>query len=62
VLDKDGDMWRVRHDGMTGWAAEEYLSKHTDETDEVDDAPHTTLVRDDGTMILLGGRWRVAED
>lgn len=62
VLDKDGDMWRVRYDGMTGWAAEEYMSMHTDETDTENAAPHTTLVREDGTMIVLSGRWRVAED
>lgn len=62
VYETGEDMWRVAYDGKVGWAVSEYLSRHTDDTDPVDDAPHTALIRDDGMMILLAGRWRVAED
>lgn len=62
VYETGESMWRVGYGGQIGWAAAEYLTKHTDDTDDVNDAPHTALIRDDGTMIHLAGRWRVAED
>ena len=62
VYETGEDMWRVAYGGVTGWAANEYLSRHTDASDEADDAPHTALIRDDGTTIILAGRWRVADD
>ena len=62
VYEMGENMWRVGYGGQIGWAAAEYLTKHTDDTDDVNDAPHTALIRDDGTMIHLAGRWRVAED
>ncbi|MBP3657589.1 MAG: SH3 domain-containing protein [Clostridia bacterium] len=62
VLETGEDMWRVAYGGVTGWAASEYLSRHTDASDDKDDAPHTALIRDDGTTIILAGRWRVADD
>lgn len=62
VYDTGESMWRVGYGGQIGWAAAEYLTRHTDSTDGVNDAPHTSLIREDGTTILLAGRWRVAED
>lgn len=62
VFEVGESMWRIGYGGQIGWSLAEYLTKHTDDTDEVNDAPHTALIRDDGTMIHLAGRWRVAED
>lgn len=62
VYETGESMWHVGYGGMIGWAAAEYLTKYTDETDEMNDAPHTALMREDGTVIHLAGRWRVAED
>ena len=60
----------VRYNGLSGYAAAEYLERIDEDVPE-DDKPveidgdtavYTTLTKNDGTMIRLGGSWRVAED
>lgn len=67
--DSDAKWWRVRYDGVTGYASAAYLVRaaYADAveiepgvTAEAEEA--TTLVREDGTQITLIGRWRVAKD
>lgn len=72
VLDDGGEWWRVRYEGVTGYASAAYLARVTytgggDPQDGAEDGiaearPMTSLVRDDGAVIVLAGVWRVAED
>lgn len=66
VIDDGGDWWRVRYEGMIGYASAAYLVRvaYADTveiapgvTAEAEDA--TTLVREDGTQITLIGRWHL---
>lgn len=67
VLADSGDGWpRIRYGGIVGYASGAYLTR-VDQQEETPDAGDsqtttTTLVRDDGTTILLFGSWRVAND
>lgn len=67
--DSDAKWWRVRYEGQEGYASTAYLVRAAcAEAEEI--APDavavteeaTTLVRDDGTSIVLIGKWRVVED
>lgn len=64
----------VRGDGVTGYASAAYLARveivsagdvqehpQPKET-KADVEPYTTILREDGTVIRLAGRWSVAED
>lgn len=70
VLAEEGDWLYVRYNGLSGYAAAEYLERIDEDVPE-DDKPveidgdaavYTTLTKNDGTMIRLEGSWRVAED
>lgn len=70
VLAEAGDWLYVRYNGLSGYAAAEYLERIGEDVPE-DDKPveidgdaavYTTLTKNDGTMIRLEGSWRVAED
>lgn len=65
------DSWLyVRYNGMSGYAAAEYLVRVGEDEPNVDepadagkDIPvFTTIMNEDGVAIRLEGRWRVAED
>lgn len=67
VLADSGDGWpRVRYGEWVGYASGEFLRRvdQQEATPDADDGQTTTttLVRDDGTTILLFGSWRVAND
>lgn len=70
VLAEAGDWLYVRYNGMSGYAAAEYLERISEDVPEEDKpveidgdaAAYTTLMKNDGTMIRLEGSWRVAED
>lgn len=66
--------WRVRHDGLVGYASCDYLRRIDEQTEEAEGVEiadgvtaeaitATTLVREDAEgCVTLIGRWRVAED
>lgn len=71
--DNNSAWWRVRYEGMTGYASAQYLERVVYGADSPGaqgpegwppdgQPPTTTLVRDDGVCIVLAGRWHVAED
>lgn len=70
VLAEAGDWLYVRYNGLSGYAAAEFLERIGEDTPEEDKpveidgdtAAYTTLTKNDGTMIRLEGSWRVAED
>ena len=59
-----GDWPRVRYGDMMGYASASYLERieETEAEAEALEVAHTTLIKDDGTVITLEGVWRVAED
>lgn len=67
VLAEAGDWLYVRYNGLSGYAAAEYLEridKDVPKEDEPLENPErfTAIIRNDGTMVRLEGSWRVAED
>lgn len=66
VLEDNSDGWPcIQYFGVVGYVSGEFLRpvEHVEETPDTGDAKNTTtLVRDDGTTILLFGLWRVAND
>lgn len=66
VLEDNGDGWpRIRYGDIVGYASAVYLTS-TDEEDneevEIEEIACTTLINADGTKLILGGVWMVAED
>ena len=59
-----GEWSRVRWGELLGYVASEYLDVIEEEMEvaAIEEAPRTSLIRDDGTVITLDGVWRVAED
>lgn len=63
VYEKDLEFWRVGYGGKTGWCAEEYLSMVTyAAVEQAPEKTHTSLISEDGVVIVLKEIWRVAED
>ena len=66
VLGSAQDGWvRVAYAGVEGYASAAYLRMIDEEPAQQEDqqeAAMTTLVCTDGTMIVLMGCWRVAQD
>ena len=71
VLAEAQDWLYVRYNGLSGYAAAEYLEPVNAEEKPAEDitvptepeAPvFTTIINEDGTPVRLAGRWRVAED
>ena len=59
----------VRYNGVSGYAASEYLVRISEDEPAEDmdvpttqEAAYTTIMNEDGVAIRLEGRWRVAED
>ena len=57
----------VRYNGLSGYAAAEYLERVGEDVPEEDEPLEnperfTAIIRNDGTMVRLEGSWRVAED
>ena len=69
LAEKDSWLY-VRYNGMSGYAAAEYLVRVGEDEPDVDEPADagkdihvfTTLMNEDGVAIRLEGRWRVAED
>lgn len=61
----EGDWPRIRYGELVGYASAAYLARAEDgpqmENACAEDS-RTTLLREDGVSIVLGGRWRVAQD
>ena len=67
VLAEAGDWLYVRYNGLSGYAAAEYLERVGEDVPEEDEPLEnperfTAIIRNDGTMVRLEGSWRVAED
>lgn len=75
VLADSGDGWpRIRYGGIVGYVSGAYLTRVVDESDNTDGdsqqdtgdtgdpVTYTTLIRDDGTALMLVGSWHVAND
>lgn len=67
VLAEAGDWLYVRYNGLSGYAAAEYLERISEDVPEEDEPLEnperfTAIIRNDGTTIRLEGSWRVAED
>ena len=67
VLVESGNWLYVRYNGMSGYAAAEYLERISEDVPEEDEPLEnperfTAIIRNDGTTIRLEGSWRVAED
>ena len=67
VLAEAGDWLYVRYNGLSGYAAAEYLERISEDVPEEDEPLEnperfTAIIRNDGTMIRLKGSWRVADD
>ena len=67
VLAEAGNWLYVRYNGLSGYAAAEYLERISEDVPEEDEPLEnperfTAIIRNDGTMIRLEGSWRVTED
>lgn len=70
VLEDGSEWWKVSYEGIEGYASSDYLAKVGGSEGQQpggqegvgDAAARTTLIRDDGTVIMMVGAWRVAED
>lgn len=67
VLAEAGDWLYVRYNGLSGYAAAEYLERVGEDVPEEDEPLEnperfTAIIRNDGTMVRLEGSWRVSED
>lgn len=71
VLAEAGDWLYVRYNGLSGYAAAEYLEPVNTEEKPAEDIPvptepeapvFTTIINEDGIPVRLAGSWRVAED
>jgi len=62
VLADNADGWlKIRSDELIGYASEEYLTRIEEEAES--ELPRTTaLINDEDVVIVLQGRWRVAQD
>lgn len=56
---EDGSWPLIEYEGLQGYVSGEYLAEIVPEAEPV---KTTTLVSDEGTVIVLQGVWRVAED
>ena len=59
IVCEDGSWSLIEYEGLQGYVSGEYLEEIVPAPDPV---KTTTLVSDEGTVIVLQGVWRVAED
>ena len=57
-----GDWPRVRYGDTLGYASARYLQKIDEDEQGGADGEFTTLVRDDGVIVVLAGRWTANND
>lgn len=65
----EGEWPRIRYNEVVGYASASYLARVDEEGEEPGESadvesaePTTTLMREDGMVIVLAGRWHVAYD
>lgn len=65
----EGEWPRIRYNEVVGYASASYLARVDEDVEDPDEdtdvesaEPTTTLMREDGMVIVLAGRWHVAYD